>query len=179
VLRTVERLYGGGFCRLGRLPFVDDELLAALLAEAGQAARTTIAEAQQIADPGRALRELAVDPRLRDAVSEALGIAVEPSYRAVYMYYAPHARVELHVDHADYEVIFHLTLDHVPPADGSRRAALVVHRLDRPPARVELAPGEAMALRGRGSIHTREPLEGGEHWTTLAIGFKPRTRREV
>ena len=178
-LTTVEQLYGGGFCRLGRLPFVSDDELAALLAEAGRSQRSTIAVAQQIADPGPALRRLAVDPRLRDAVSEALGVAVEPTYRAVYMFYEPHARVDLHVDHADYEVIVHLTLAHDPPDDGSRRAALVVYRLDRPPARVELAPGEAMTLRGRGSVHTREPLKGGEHWTTLAIGFKPRARRET
>jgi hypothetical protein len=85
-------------------------------------------------------------------VSEAVGFAVRPSYRAVYMYYAPSARVHPHVDHADYEIICHLTLAHVPPADGSRRAALVVYRLDRPPARVELAEGEAMVLRGRGAF---------------------------
>jgi hypothetical protein len=172
-LATAERLYGEGFCRLGRLPFLDDGRLAMLLAESEQAQRATIGRAAQIGEPGRALRELAVDRRLTAGVSEAVDFAVRPSYRAVYMYYAPSARVHPHVDHADYEIIFHLTLAHIPPADGSRRAALVVYRLDGPPARVELAEGEAMVLRGRGSIHTREPIKGGEHWTTLAIGFAP------
>jgi hypothetical protein len=110
-------------------------------------------------------------------VSEALGLRVAPTYRAVYMDYAQGAHVEPHVDHADYEVIFHLTLAHDPPEDGSRRAALVVFHVDGPPARLELAPGEALALRGRGSIHAREPLGPGERWATLAIGFEPAESR--
>jgi hypothetical protein len=176
-LTTVDRLYGGGAHRLGRLRFIDDERLIALLVEAAQSQRTANAEAQQLGDPGPALRDLAVDPQLAAAVSDAVGFSVTPSYRAVYMYFAPGARIQPHVDHADYEVIFHLTLEHVPPEDGSGRAALVVFRLDEPPLRVELAPGEAIALRGRGSIHTREPINAGEHWTTLAIGFKPQATR--
>jgi hypothetical protein len=72
-LITVERLYGGGFRRLGRLPFVDDDRVAALLAESRQAAKGAPAPGQWIADPGPALHRLAVDRRLCATASEAVG----------------------------------------------------------------------------------------------------------
>jgi hypothetical protein len=176
-LATAERLYGGGVRRLGRLPFLDGDRLAGLLAESNRARKRTVAPGQRLAEPGPVLRELAVDRRLARAVSEAFGIPVEPAYRAVSVDYCPGALVEPHVDHADYETIVHLTLAHEPPADGRARAALVVFHPERPPARVELAPGEALTLRGRGSIHCRERLGPGEWWSTLAIGFRPAERR--
>jgi hypothetical protein len=176
-LATTERLYGGGWRRLGRPPFLDGVRLERLLAEARRVRHRTVAVARRVADPGPALRELAADRRLAAAVSEALGVAVAPGDRAVYLDLAPGARVEPHVDGGDFEVSFHLTLAHDPPPDAPRRAALVVFRADERPERIELAPGEALALRGRGTVHARERLAPDERWTALAIGFVQTERR--
>lgn len=172
-LRTTERIYGGGHALLGRPPFVPLARLKALLTEARAANRTPVSDGHEIGEPGSALRALAVDDRLRAAMSEAASLSVAPTYRAVYMYLSPGAQVPPHVDHADYELIFHLTLEHSPPADGSRRSALYVYRLEGAPVRLELAAGEGLVLRGRGSIHAREPITDGERWTSIAIGFAP------
>jgi len=36
---------------------------------------------------------------------------------------------------------------------------------------LRVRPGEAVALRGRGTIHSWEPLRDDEHRTMTAIGF--------
>jgi hypothetical protein len=80
--------------------------------------------------------------------------------------------VKTHVDTHEYEVVFHLILDHVTP-DGDEGSALVVHRVgEAEPHRVRLQPGEAVALRGRGTIHSWEPMGPDEERSLLAIGFQ-------
>src|SRR5436309_2088826 len=86
VLRTAPMLYTGGVRWLGRLAFVDDGLLDARVREARQRRPATRARSRQYVPPGPVLRRLAVDRRLRRAVSRAFGFAVEPAYVATYMY---------------------------------------------------------------------------------------------
>jgi len=124
-------------------------------------------------EAGRVLASLAVSRKLRDAVATAVGFPVAPTYRAVYLYDLPRSHVRTHVDTHDYEVVFHLILEHAVPQDG-KGSALVVHRPGEASARrVRLKPGEAVALRGRGMIHSWEPVGAQEHRTLLAIGFQP------
>ena len=163
-----DRLYGSGVAPLGRLPFVSDRLLELLATEAESAGRRV----DRAGEAGRFLASLAVSRKLCDAIATAVGFSVAPTYRAVYLYDIPGSHVKTHVDTHDYEVVFHLILDHVHPddVDGS---ALVVHRVGEAEAyRVRLQPGEAVALRGRGTIHSWEPMGPREHRTLLAIGFQ-------
>lgn len=170
VAATLDRLFGSGVRQLGRLPFVTDALLDALLAEARrqlppQAGTTRPAPGRA----GRVLAALAVSGKLRAAVGEAFGFPVEPTYGAVYLYDPPGSHVRTHVDTRDYELVVHLVLEHAAPADGS---ALLVHLPPEPePLRLPVAPGEAVALRGRGTIHSWEPLRDDEHRIMTAIGF--------
>ncbi len=163
-----DRLFGSGVASLGRLPFVSDRLLELLAEEAGVAARRE----DRAGEAGRFLANLAVSRKLRDAVAAAVGFAVDPTYRAVYLYDIPGSHVKTHVDTHDYEVVFHLVLDHAVP-DGGQGSALVVHRVGEPePQRVPVRPGEGVALRGRGTIHSWEPMGPAEHRTLVAIGFE-------
>lgn len=170
---TLDQLYGSGVQALGRLPFISDALLDLLVAEARQQLPEQ-EEARRPAPgpPGRVLASLAVSPKLREAVATAFGCAVAPTYDAVYLYDPPGSHVRTHVDTRDYELVFHLILEHTLPRDGSQGSALVVHLPAEPePRRVPVEPGEAVALRGRGTIHSWEPLRYDEHRTMIAIGF--------
>ena len=165
----VDRLYGSGVEPLGRLPFISDRLLELLAAEAESAGRRV----DRAGEAGRVLASLAVSRKLRDAVTTAVGFPVAPTYRAVYLYDIPRSHVRTHVDTHDYEVVFHLILEHAVPED-EQGSALVVHQAGATNARrVRLKPGEAVALRGRGMIHSWEPMGEQEHRTLLAIGFQP------
>lgn len=167
---ALDRLFGSGVRQLGRLAFVTDALLELLLAEA----RRQLPEQAGTPRPapgraGRVLAALAVSGKLRTAVGEAFGFPVEPTYGAVYLRDPPGSHVRTHVDTGDYELVVHLVLEHTAPADGS---ALIVHLPEeREPLRLPVAPGEAVALRGRGTIHSWEPLRDDEHRIMTAIGF--------
>jgi hypothetical protein len=118
------------------------------------------------------LAGLAVSPKLREAVSTAFGRPVAPTYDAVYLYDPPGSHVRTHVDTREYELVLHLIVEHALPGDGSRGSALVVHLAEEAePRHLRVEPGEAVALRGRGTIHSWEPLRDDEHRTMTAIGF--------
>lgn len=172
---AVDLLYGGGACAVGRLPFIGPKRLAELAAEARRQLPERSESGERIAaGAGPALADLAVSRQLREAVSDAFGFAVAPTYGAVYMYDPPGSHVPTHVDRRSYELVFHMTLEH-EPADGSDRSALVVHPVgELGPTRLLLAPGEGVALRGRGTIHSWEPLGESERRTLIGIGFERR-----
>lgn len=173
LVSALDRLFGSGVRALGRLSFVGDALLALLLAEA----RQQLPEPEGTSRPGpgpagRALASLAVSPKLSAAMSTAFGFAVAPTYDAVYQHDPPGSHVRTHVDTRDYELVFHLILEHTLPGDGSPGSALVAHLPAAPePTRLPVGPGEAVALRGRGTIHTWEPLHEDEDRIMIAIGF--------
>lgn len=171
---AADRLYGSGVHPLGRLDFLSDALFELLVTESreqrpegGEATRRAVGEA------GNALAGLAVSRQLREALGEALGRAVAPTYDAIYLYEPPGSHVRTHIDARDYEVVFHLVLEHTLPGDGSEGSALVVHRPGQTePERLRFQPCEAVALRGRGTIHSWERLRDGEQRILTAVGFE-------
>ncbi len=175
LLGAADRLYGSGVHPLGRLNFLSDALLELLVAESRErrpneedATRRTVGEA------GHALAGLAVSRQLREALGEALGHAVRPTYDAIYLYEPPGSHVRTHIDARDYEVVFHLVLEHTLPGDGSGGSALVVHLPGETGARrLRFRPSESVALRGRGTVHSWDRLGDGEWRTLSAIGFEP------
>lgn len=170
---ALDRLFGSGVQPLGRLPFVSDPLLEQLRAEAHRQLPEEVGAGRTAPGPaGRVLASLAVSPKLRSAVSDALGFPVEPTYDAVYLYDPPGSHVRTHVDTRDYELVVHLVLEHDLPHDGSTGSALLVHLPERSgPLRLRVEPGEAVALRGRGTIHSWEPLREDERRIMTAVGF--------
>lgn len=164
----------GSVAPLGRLPFVTDALLALLRREARE--ELVLEPGPSRPAPGRAgraLAALAVSPKLRAAVSRELDADVEPTYEAVYLYDPPGSRQPLHRDRDEYEIVVHLVLEHELPADGSPGSALVVH-LEEGPRRIPIEPGEAVALRGRETLHAWEPLRDDEERILTALGFASR-----
>lgn len=175
LVAAVDRIYGSGVHALGRLPFITDRLVDLLVDEArSQHAERPGEGRQRVGAPGRVLAEFAVSRGLRDAMSSAFGCPVVSTYSAVYLYDAPSSELGPHVDARGHELEFHLILEHTLPRDGSGGSALLAYLPGRStPSRLELAPGEAVALRGRGTIHAWEPLGSDERRTLVGIGFRP------
>jgi hypothetical protein len=173
LVTVLDLLYGSGVYPLGRLSFVGDELLELLRDEAHrQRPEQRPGRRSAPGQADRVLASLAVSRQLREAVSEAFGSAVTPTYDAVYQYDPPGSHVRTHVDTRDYELVLHLVLEHTLPCDGSPGSALLAHLPGEPgPTRIPVAPGEAVALRGRGTIHSWEQLRDDEHRVMIAVGF--------
>ncbi len=176
LVAAADRLYGSGVTPMGRLPFAGDSILERLVAEARELAPDRTEPGRRAAaGAGDALAGLAVSRQLREAVGEAVGFPIVPTYEAVYLYEPAGSHVRTHLDARDYEIVFHLVLEHRPPADGSGGSALVAHLSGNPePARLRFRPGEAVALRGRGTIHSWEPLRDDEERILTAVGFERR-----
>ncbi len=178
LLLAAAALSPSGARRLGRLPFVDERLLAALCQEVGRRlAGGRPPRVRMALSPGPVLSRFAADPRLRRVAERALGCTLAPAGLAVYLHEPPRSVLGPHLDASRYEVIVHLVLTHAVPRGRSRGSALVVHRPSGVPARISLAPGEAVALGGRGSVHGWQPLAARERRTMIAIGFRRRDLR--
>jgi hypothetical protein len=177
LLGAADRLYGAGVVSLGRLPFVSDRLLELLVAEAGlELVDRPDGGARVSGRAGQALATLAFSRKLAQTVGAALGGCVVANQRASYHYDPPGSHVRTHVDARSHELIFHMILEHDLPHDGAPGSALVAHLPGRPgPQRLWLHPGEAVALSGRGTIHSWEQLRDGERRTLIGIGFERRT----
>lgn len=171
LLTALDRLYGSGVARLGRLECIDDARLDRLAAEARDSRPGDLSA--RVADPGQALRELAVDRRVRAALAKAIGRQVVPCYIAVYQFDRSGSHVPPHVDRQPFELTFHLVVSHRRPSGGADPSALVAYLPGRAPERVPLAAGEAVLLRGHGTLHRWEPLEPGEERTLTAVAFRP------
>jgi hypothetical protein len=173
LLDVVDRLYGSAVASLGRLPFISDRLLELMADEARVAlGDCSQADARVTAPGGRALAALAVSRKLQEAIGAGLGVPVAPGYRALYAYDPPCSHVRTHVDSSEYELIFHMILEHELPSDGAPGSALVAHFPDRDtPTFVSLGPGEGVALCGRGTVHSWQRLGPGERRTMVEIGW--------
>jgi hypothetical protein len=180
LLGAADRLYGAGVVVLGRLPFVSDRLLELLVAEAGlELVDRPDGGARASGRAGQALATLALSRKLAQTVGAALGGCVVANRRASYEYDPPGSHVRTHVDARSHELNFHIVLEHDLPGDGAPGSALVAHLPDRPgPQRLWLRPGEAVALSGRGTIHSWQRLRDDERRTLIAIGFERRTETD-
>jgi hypothetical protein len=174
LVTVADRLHGSGAFPLGRPSFVTDRVLGLLVEESRQQMPASVHQGHRAtAAPGDVLAALAVSRQLVAAVTGALGFGVVPTYDALFEYDPPGGRVRTHVDSRDYEIVFHLVLEQTSPSGGEAESVLVVHRpLEREPSRVRLRTGEAVVLRGRGTIHSWEPLGANESRTLVAVGFR-------
>jgi hypothetical protein len=172
---AADRLHGSGAVALGRLPFVSGELLALLAEEAREQWPASSEPGRRTTAPaGDVLAALAVSRKLREAVATALGAAATPTYDALYEYDPPGSRVRTHVDARDYEIVVHLLVEQTTAAGAPSSSELVAHLSDAgAPTRLTVRPGEAVVLRGRGTLHAWRPLGPDERRTLTAIGFAP------
>jgi hypothetical protein len=173
LVATANRLYTSAVASLGRLPFISDRLLE-LMADEARAALgdRSGADARVTAPGGRALAALAVSRKLQNAIGDGLKAPVAPGYRALYAYDPPSSHVRTHLDSSEYELIFHMILEHQLPSDGSPGSALVAHLPERSaPLHISLRPGEGLALSGRGTVHSWQRLRPDEQRTMVEIAW--------
>jgi hypothetical protein len=177
LVAAAHALNGSGAYALGRLRFVSDAFFRRLVDEAHRQLGSAPGEgaSRAIGPAGDALAALAVSRQLRAAVSRALGCAVVPTYDALYEYDPPGSRVRTHVDSGGYEIVVHLLLEHTA-RDAPGRSVLIAHLPNEgPSARISLGVGDALALRGRGTVHAWQPLGDDERRILTAIGFRRAT----
>lgn len=176
LVSVANSLNGSGAYALGRLPFVDDARRRLLLDEAHRQLSSTAALGanRAVGRAGDALAALAVSRKLRETVSRALGFAVTPTYDALYEYDPPSSHVRTHVDSREYEIVFHLLLEHATSRSDGGLSVLIAHLPNEAtPTRIGIRAGEALVLRGRGTIHSWQSLGADEHRILIAIGFRP------
>jgi predicted 2-oxoglutarate/Fe(II)-dependent dioxygenase YbiX len=172
LVTTAHRLNRSGVHALGRLAFVSDAFFGRLVDEARRQLAPGVGDTRSVGRAGDALAALAVSRQLRSLVSRTLGVAVTPTFDAVYEYDPPGTHVQTHVDSREYEIVCHLLLDHTSDA-GDGTSTLVAHLPGHAaPTHVSLRPGDAVILLGRGTLHSWMPLTRGERRILTAIGFR-------
>lgn len=173
IVWSLDRLHGHGVHALGRLSFIGEDLLAALLEEAHRAQPPDNGDRRRVTGPaGDVLAALAVSRELRATVSTVLGASAQPTYDALYEFDAPGSFVGPHVDAREYPFVFHLLLDHWrggAPASSTLTSFLPDRR---EPAKTALKAGEGLLLNGRGTLHCWAPLGDDERRTLVAIGYE-------
>ena len=171
LIAVVDRINGSGTYPLGKLDFITDDVFERLLDEA-RATRPADSDARRsIGQAGPELEALAMSDQLRDAVSGALGHSVTATGDALFEFDPPGSHVRTHVDSRDYEIVYHLLLEHASPRGGGE-SVLIAHLPGaNAPRRLPLKPGESLVLRGRGTIHSWKALRDDERRILIAVGF--------
>lgn len=175
LVAVADSLNGSGAYPLGRPRFISDALFRSLIEESHRqiASSEGLGASRATGQAGDALAALAVSRQLRESVSRAVGFAVIPTYDALYEYDPPGSHVRTHVDSRDYEIVVHLLLEHTSSASGGGVSVLIAHLSgEAAPTRIGLHAGEALVLRGRGTLHSWQALGGDEHRILTAIGFR-------
>ncbi len=173
---AADRMHGSGAYALGRPAFVTDRLLGMLVAESRAMHPGELGGRRGTSAAGDVLATLAVSRQLTSAVVDALSFDVAPTYDALYEYDPPGGRIRTHVDSRDFEIVFHLLVEQPSPRGEEAESVLVAHRsLEREPSRLRLRVGDAVVLRGRGTLHSWAPLGADETRTLVAVGFRRTT----
>lgn len=172
LVSVADRLNGSGAYPLGRLDFISNEIFEQLLDEARSERPADADSRRSIGQAGDALAALAMSRQLREAVGSTLGFPVTATGDALYEFDPPGSHVRTHVDSRDYEIVYHLLLEHGAPKGRSSTSVLIAHLPDTShPTRLPLNPGESLVLRGRGTIHSWKALGDDERRILIAVGF--------
>jgi len=170
---------GGPLVVSTRPPFVSDDIVSDLSAEAAMQSFLSVRMAlRSVAPAGAVARRLGWNPALCRMVSRHVGRALRPgngfaAENATYLYYEDLGDcVQPHVDPFGITNALVL-LDQRPPDDGEAGSALVVYAAGTSRARVPLSPGELVVLSDGAVVHSREPLRAGERVTLLSLVFAP------
>lgn len=170
LLEAAESLHEAGAKALGRPAFISDLLLEQLLMEARRERPESTENKRATGSAGAVLAGLAVSRQLREAVSKALGVAVVPTYDALYEYDPPCSHTGTHLDAPGFEFTFHLQLEKTGAGPAS---VLIVHEAGQAaPRRLRIQTGDGVVIAGRGTIHSWAPLGADESRILTAIGFK-------
>ena len=175
LVSTADSLNGSGVHPVGRPSFVSDKLFRRLVDEAHVQLSSVsgLGTSRVVGRAGDALAALAVSRQLRETVSSALGFAVKPTYDALFEYDPPGSHVGTHLDADGYEIVFHLLLEQLVGSGDNGHSVLIAHLPKQSaPTRITLAVGDAVVLRGRGTIHSWQPLGDDERRILIAVGFR-------
>ena len=159
MIELAGHLHPSGCWRTEPRQLLEDDLLAAF-----------IEEVHASAERGRPLLvELCESEAVAAVATAAAGRPLAPNRIGYLRYDAPGTAEPIHVDVAQYPYVLHAVVEHVVPA-GTVGSRLVVHTADGA-EHYSLAPGEAVVLAGRGTLHEFERLGEGEHRYILCVGL--------
>jgi len=173
---AADALAGFGVCPMGRPTFLSDDLLDLLREEAH--AQHAADAADEVGSPrrttrpaGEGLAHVAVSRQLREAVSDAARVPLAPTFDALYEYDPPGSHVRMHLDARGYDWTCHIIVEHCH-GDVPVASVLCARRPDGTVEQHTLHTGDALLLRGRGTLHSWEPLGRDERRIMIAVGFR-------
>jgi hypothetical protein len=174
LLALAHGLTGSGAFLLGRPAFLGSALIGALLAEA-RALGSDIdpnGSRRSTRNAGDALARVAVSRQLREVVSAAAGHDLAPTFDALYEFDPPGSHVRAHFDSRGYEWTCHVLLVHEGTPPVLNRTSVLVAYLPDGAVTLQVRAGDAVLLRGRGTLHEWLPLAADERRIMTAIGFR-------
>ncbi len=177
VARVADRVAGSGVFPLSRPSFLSNELLRLLRDEARtQQTEGPRSTRRATGVAGDVLAHVAVSRQLREACSTAAGTALVPTLDALYEYDPPNSHVRTHLDGSGHPWTCHLLVEHRRLAtDTPEASVLIAHLPGVGTRRYTLREGDAVVLRGRGTLHSWAPLGPDERRTLTAVGFRDAT----
>ncbi len=174
IATVADRLAGSGVFPIGRPSFLSDELLRLLCEEAREQLDPEPPSTRRTTRPaGDVLGHVAVSRQLREACSAATGTAIVPTFDALYEYDGPDSHVRTHLDGSGYPWTCHVLVEHRRLGTNTPAASvLIAHVPGRGTRRYILHDGDAVVLRGRGTLHSWAPLGPDERRVLIAVGFR-------
>jgi hypothetical protein len=172
VLSALGEVLGEAPLSVGRPPFVRDELLAALRAEAAKRrSAATLDQGMLMAPPGEVARRFAYRDEMR-ALLGGLGQRVEASGAGKYVYCDQAAMGPgRHLHERPFVLNVELSLEHVSP--GRPGAQIVLHPPLGAPRPVRTEPGELVVWFAGAVPHARDEIARGERLTVLSMFYEP------
>ncbi|HEX6370899.1 MAG TPA: hypothetical protein VF006_18415 [Longimicrobium sp.] len=167
-----KRISSNGIAYRGRPEFMNDELLAALQAEARQLRPSAIRFDEHFLGCGAPLaNELAVSPMLTEFVRTYAGDVLPTGVASFLFYDEPGQGIDPHIDTDIFSLNVLLMLEHEHGPE--QESALVVFPPRSAPERLELVPGEVVIMFAGSIAHGRERMGPNETVSILTFGFHP------
>ncbi len=166
-----DRVPASGYMYRGRPDWVTNDLLSRLQFES-ESLRDSAARFHEhlVVSGAPFARETATSRSMTNLIERYCG-PIEPTAKANYIYYDQVGMgIEPHLDTEDFSLNVIMMLSHSPTKNPS---ALVLFPPDLVPRRIDLVPGEMVAIYADSVIHAREYMTEGEHVSIVAFGFTP------
>ncbi|HEX6359358.1 hypothetical protein [Actinophytocola sp.] len=158
----------------GRPELLTDELLSALIAEAGEVGATAVPFDEHYLGCGGPVADKVATSQELTALVRSVVPGAQPTGVASYLFYRDAGQgIIPHIDTDIFSLNVLMMLAHDTPADAASTSALYMHYPDGSEERFQLTPGEVVIFLAGTQAHSRTPIAEGERVTILTFGFMP------
>jgi hypothetical protein len=158
----------------GRPPFLTDDLLSALQAEAAMVGPSAPPfDEHYLGCGGPVANQLANSSALADLVTSVVPKAVTTGIASYLFYRDVGQGIIPHIDTDIFSLNVLMMLAHEIPAGLAEPSALHMHFADGTKQRLQLSPGEVVIFLAGTQAHSRTPIQENERVTILTLGFMP------